>query len=93
MTRRTGFTERRIDTVSTLATLPLPRHVRLRVHWTERFAHVALLGVALVPVLLAFLAAPPATAGPKAIQDSSEDFVGLHNFIDDARTPAPADSM
>ncbi len=73
------------------ATLPLPRHVRLRVHWTERIAHFALLGVALV--LLAFLAAPLVSIGLKSLQDSSENFVGLKNFIDYARTPALLDSL
>ena len=40
----------------TSATLPAPARIALRVHWTDRLAHVALLVVALV--LLAFLAAP-----------------------------------
>ena len=69
----------------------LPRHVRLRTHWTERIAHVALLLVALV--LLAFLAAPLVSILLKSLQDSSERFVGLANFIDYARTPALLGSL
>ncbi len=73
------------------ATLPLSHPIRLRTHWTERIAHVALLGVALV--LLAFLAAPLGAILLKSLQDGGDNFVGLKNFIDYARTPALLDSL
>ncbi len=72
-----------------LAVPALP--VRQRVHWTERIAHVALLAVALA--LLAFLAAPLFTLLLKAVQDDSDRFVGLANFISYARTPALMQSV
>ena len=65
--------------------------VRQRVHWTERFAHLALLLVALA--LLAFLAAPLGAILQKAIEDAQGRYVGLANFIAYARTPALLDSL
>ena len=44
-------------------------------------------------VLLAFLAAPLISILLKSLQDGSENFVGLKNFIDYARTPALLDSL
>jgi iron(III) transport system permease protein len=75
--------------VSTLA-LDLAA-VRQRVHWTERFAHAALLIVALA--LLVFLAAPLGAILQKAIEDAQGRFVGLANFVAYARTPALLDSL
>ena len=74
------------------AILPLSlRAPHQRVHWTERFAHAALLLVALV--LLAFLAAPLLAILLKAVEDAQGRFVGLANFIAYARTPALLDSL
>jgi iron(III) transport system permease protein len=75
-----------------LTSLALPRlPVRQRVHWTERFAHAALLVVALA--LLAFLAAPLGAILQKAIEDAEGRYVGLANFIAYAQTPALLDSL
>ena len=65
--------------------------VRQKLHWTERFAHAALIIAALT--LLVFLAAPLATILQKALQDAQGHFVGLANFIAYARTPALLDSL
>jgi len=74
------------------AALPaIPRPPALRVHWTDRVAHAALLLVALL--LLAFLAAPLAAILLKSVQDSNEHWVGLRNFIEYARTPALLQSL
>jgi iron(III) transport system permease protein len=74
------------------ATLPVTLTApRQRVHWTERFAHAALLLVALA--LLAFLAAPLLTILLKAIEDSQGRFVGLANFVAYAKTPALLQSL
>jgi iron(III) transport system permease protein len=71
--------------VSTSA-LPAPARIALRVHWTDRLAHLALALVALL--LLVFLAAPLLAILIKSVQDSNQQWVGLKNFIDYARTPA-----
>ena len=65
--------------------------MRLRAHWTDRIAHVVLLLVALV--LLAFLAAPLGAILLKSVQDSSDRFVGLANFVAYVRTPSLLDSL
>jgi iron(III) transport system permease protein len=70
------------------ATLTAPRQ---RVHWTERFAHAALLLVALA--LLVFLAAPLLAILQKAIEDSQGHFVGVTNFVAYAKTPALLQSL
>ncbi len=75
----------------TSATLPAPARIALRVHWTDRLAHVALAAVALL--LLVFLAAPLAAILLKSVQDSNEQWVGLRNFIEYARTPALLQSL
>jgi iron(III) transport system permease protein len=64
---------------------------RQRVHWTERLAQAALALVAVA--LLAFLAAPLLTLLQKAIEDGSERFVGLANFVAYAKTPALLQSV
>ena len=64
---------------------------RQRVHWTERFAHAALLLVALA--LLAFLAAPLLAILQKAIEDGQGRFVGVANFVAYAKTPALLQSL
>ncbi|MBX3641629.1 MAG: putative 2-aminoethylphosphonate ABC transporter permease subunit [Rubrivivax sp.] len=63
----------------------------MRVHWTDRLAHGALALVALL--LLAFLAAPLLAVLQKSVQDSQEQWVGLKNFIEYARTPALLQSL
>ncbi|MEQ1807930.1 MAG: putative 2-aminoethylphosphonate ABC transporter permease subunit [Burkholderiaceae bacterium] len=68
-----------------------PPRVTQRVHWTERFAHAALLLVALI--LLAFLAGPLLAILLKAVEDAQGRFVGLANFIAYAKTPALLDSL
>ncbi|MCL4744072.1 MAG: putative 2-aminoethylphosphonate ABC transporter permease subunit [Burkholderiaceae bacterium] len=65
--------------------------VRLRAHWSERIAHVALAAVALV--LLVFLAAPLAAILLQSFEDSAGHFVGVANFVSYARTPALLDSL
>lgn len=69
----------------------IPRATKLRLHWTDRIAHVALAAVALV--LLAFLAAPLLSILAKSLQGRDDQWVGLTNFIDYARTPALLDSL
>ena len=64
---------------------------RLRVHWTERIAHVALALVALA--LLVFLGAPLLAILKKALEDANGAFVGLANFVAYARTPALLQSL
>ena len=71
--------------------LPAPARVTLRVHWSDRLAHAALVLVALL--LLAFLAAPLLAVLLKSVQDSQEQWVGLKNFVDYARTPALLQSL
>jgi iron(III) transport system permease protein len=74
------------------AALPAPaRAFGLRVHWTDRLAHAALAVVALL--LLAFLAAPLAAILLKSVQDSQDQWVGLKNFSDYARSPALLQSL
>jgi iron(III) transport system permease protein len=65
--------------------------LRLRTHWTESVAHVALLLVALA--LVAFLALPLLTILLKALQGKQEQFVWLDNFIEYAKTPALLESL
>ncbi len=77
--------------MTTTTLTPSPRAIKLRAHWTDRIAHVGLLGVALV--LLAFLAAPLLSLLLKSLQGRNDQWVGLRNFIDYARTPALLDSL
>ena len=65
--------------------------LRLRTHWTESIAHVALFVVALA--LVAFLALPLLSILMKALQGKQDEFVGLRNFIEYARTPARLESL
>ncbi len=60
-------------------------------HWTDRIAHVALLVVALA--LVTFLALPLLTILMQALQGKQEEFVGLRNFIDYAKTPSLLNSL
>jgi iron(III) transport system permease protein len=63
----------------------------LRVHWSDRLAHGALVVVALL--LLAFLAAPLAAILLKSVQDANDQWVGLKNFADYAQSPALLQSL
>jgi iron(III) transport system permease protein len=65
--------------------------IRQSAHWTDRVAHVALLVVALL--LVAFLALPLLTILLQALQDRQDQFVGLANFIEYAKTPSLLDSL
>ena len=60
--------------------------VRQRAHWSDRVAHVALL--AIVALLVVFLALPLATILAKAVQDRDGAFVGLANFAGYLGSPA-----
>jgi len=77
--------------MSTIATSGLNARVRLRAHWSDRIAHVALTLVALA--LMLFLASPLTAILVESVQDASGRFVALANFIAYARTPALLDSL
>ena len=70
------------------AALPLPggAALRQRAHWSDRVAHALLL--AIVVVLVVFLALPLATILAKALQDKAGAFVGLANFASYMASPA-----
>lgn len=65
---------------------PARSPVRQSAHWTDRIAHVALLVVALA--LVAFLALPLVAILLHSVQGRQDEFVGLANFLEYARTPA-----
>ncbi len=65
--------------------------LRLRLHWSDRVAMLAVATVVLL--LLLFLAAPLLTILTQALQDGNGRFVGLDNFIAYARTPALLSSL
>ena len=75
------------------AVLPAPHAapVKQSAHWTDRIAHLAMLVVALA--LVAFLALPLLTILVQALQDKDEQFVGIANFIEYAKTPSLLDSL
>ena len=75
------------------AVLPAPHAapVKQSAHWTDRIAHLAMLVVALA--LVAFLALPLLTILMQALQGKDEQFVGLANFIEYAKTPSLLDSL
>ena len=60
--------------------------VKQAAHWTDRVAHLAILGVAIA--LVAFLALPLAAILAHSFQGKEDEFVGLANFIAYAQTPA-----
>ncbi len=60
--------------------------LRLRTHWTERTAHLALAVVAVV--LIAFLAFPLLSILQQATDGKQGEFVGLANFVSYLQTPA-----
>jgi iron(III) transport system permease protein len=65
--------------------------VRLRVHWTDRIAHLALVALALV--LAVFLAGPLAAILVQSVENARGEFVGLANFVAYFATPALAESL
>ncbi|MCU0770127.1 MAG: putative 2-aminoethylphosphonate ABC transporter permease subunit, partial [Burkholderiaceae bacterium] len=77
--------------MSRSAALPAPARAALRVHWTDRLAHLALAVVALL--LLVFLAAPLAAILLQSVRDANDQWVGLRNFVDYARSPALLQSL
>jgi len=79
-----------MSTLASAASVP-SRRVRLRAHWSDRLAYVALALVALL--LLLFLAAPLAAILLESVRDANGRFVVLANFIAYARTPALLDSL
>ncbi len=69
------------------AVLPTGAHAtRLRVHWTDRIAHVGILLVA--ALLVVFLLLPLAAILAKSAEDGHGHFVGLANFARYLQTPA-----
>lgn len=68
-----------------------PAPLRLRLHWSERFAQAAI--VAIVLALVAFLALPLASILLQALEGSDGRFIGLANFVAYARTPALLQSL
>jgi len=64
---------------------------RLRVHWSDRVAHLLLIVAGLGLAL--FLLAPLVMILAKSLQDRAGDWVGLRNFADYFRTPALARSI
>ncbi|MBE7418330.1 MAG: putative 2-aminoethylphosphonate ABC transporter permease subunit [Ideonella sp.] len=68
-----------------------PTAVRLKLHWSDRIAQLAI--AAIVLALVAFLALPLATILLQALEGSDGRFVGLTNFIAYARTPALLQSL
>ena len=74
----------------------LPRQARvlpffLKVHWTDRIAHVILLAAGVA--LAVFLLFPLAAILVKSVQSRAGDFIGLANFVEYFRTPALARSI
>ena len=75
------------------AVLPLSAApaLRQRAHWTDRIAHALLL--AIVALLLVFLAAPLFFILVKSLENRAGDFVGLVNFTSYLKTPALLTSL
>ena len=65
--------------------------VRQHTHWSDRVAQAALLAV--VALLLGFLAMPLLAILQQALQGNEGEFVGLKNFVAYARTPALLESL
>ena len=73
------------------AVLEAGSRVHLRVHWTDRTAHVLLAAIALG--LIAFLAGPLAAVLAQSIEDAQGRLVGADNFFAYFETPALAQSL
>ncbi len=80
-----------------MSTLPLRSPIvaaaapRQRSHWTERVAHLGLLAV--VVLLVAFLALPLATILVKSAQNADGEFVGVANFASYLGSPSLLQSL
>jgi len=70
---------------------PGPAALRLRSHWTDRVAQLAI--GAIVLTLVVFLALPLAAILRQSLEGSEGGFVGLANFIDYAKTPTLLQSL
>jgi iron(III) transport system permease protein len=68
-----------------------PAALRLRAHWTDHVASVAIALVALA--LLAFLAGPLAAILLQSLEDSEGRFAGLANFVSYAQSPQLLQSL
>ena len=66
-------------------------HVRLRIHWTDRTAHLLLAAIALA--LVAFLAGPLLAVLAQSVEDAQGRFLGVDNFFAYFETPALAESL
>ena len=73
------------------AVLPEPAVVRLKSHWSDRLAHLALAAIALL--LLVFLAFPLLSILTQSVEGKQGEFVGVLNFIEYAKTPALLQSL
>ncbi len=69
----------------------LARPVRQKTHWTERIAHLGLVGIAVL--LLFFLALPLGAILIKSVENKSGELVWIANFIDYAKTPSLLGSL
>lgn len=65
--------------------------LRIKSHWTDRIAHLALAVVALL--LVVFLAMPLLAILGQSIEGRQGEFVGLRNFIEYAQTPSLLQSV
>ena len=65
--------------------------VRQTTHWTDRFAHLGILLIAVI--LIAFLAMPLAAILMQSLEGKHGEFVGLANFVAYAKTPALLTSL
>jgi iron(III) transport system permease protein len=70
---------------------PANAEVRLRLHWTDRFAQAAIVGI--VGALLLFLAAPLGAILMQSVEGADGRWVGLANFIAYAQTPTLLQSL
>ena len=73
------------------AVLPAASGLRQRAHWTDRIAHLTLLAV--VAVLVVFLALPLASILVKSLQKADGSFAGLVNFTSYLASPSLLTSL
>jgi len=77
--------------MAAVLSLPDAPVLRQRAHWTDRVAHAAML--ALIAVLLVFLAGPLASILVKSLQNADGAYAGLGNFASYLQTPALLSSL
>jgi len=77
--------------MAAVLSLPDAPVLRQRAHWTDRVAHAAML--ALIAVLLVFLAGPLASILVKSLQNADGAYAGLGNFTSYLQTPALLSSL